>query len=322
MLVRIRLGVFVACLLSLALSAPVGAQDTGGRREPSQPSGSGQPSRPKEQAKPRPPDKPDKPDEPHSPPPPPSAQPRPMAQPGRPSTKGGQLVFVGGYFYDPFFGAYPWWTRPVYPYPYFPVYDLRARVRVMAKPNDAAVYVDGFYAGISDDFDNAFQSLPLSPGGHEITLYLEGYRTVRWRLYLRPGSTLKLLETLEPLPAGVRSEPPFLAAPVPPPPPGTFVPPRTKSRDQPRPPSTSATPLQQAVGYGSFALRVQPADAAVLIDGERWVSSDKGQFILQVSVGPHRVEITKPGYRRFSTEIQMREGEETPLNVSLSLEQR
>ena len=25
-------------------------------------------------------------------------------------------VFVGGYFYDPFFGPYPWWHRTAYPY--------------------------------------------------------------------------------------------------------------------------------------------------------------------------------------------------------------
>jgi hypothetical protein len=25
-------------------------------------------------------------------------------------------VFIGGYFYDPFFGPYPWWTRSLYPH--------------------------------------------------------------------------------------------------------------------------------------------------------------------------------------------------------------
>src|ERR1700736_7068656 len=40
--------------------------------------------------------------------------------------RGGRLhgpVFIGGYFYDPFFGPYPWWGPGAYPYPYFPVYD-------------------------------------------------------------------------------------------------------------------------------------------------------------------------------------------------------
>jgi hypothetical protein len=34
--------------------------------------------------------------------------------------------------------------------------------------------VDGFYAGIVDDFNGVFQSLPLTPGGHTVVLYVEG----------------------------------------------------------------------------------------------------------------------------------------------------
>jgi uncharacterized membrane protein len=62
---------------------------------------------------------------------------------------------------------------------------------------------------------------------------------------------------------------------------------------------------------------VQPADAEVTIDGERWMSSDGGRFEIQLGAGRHRVEVTKPGYQRFSTEIQVQDGESVPLNVSL-----
>ena len=86
----------------------------------------------------------------------------------------GHVVFVGGYFYDPHFGPYPWWGPGLYQYPYFPVYGLHANVRVLATPKEAAVYVDGFYAGVVDDFDGVFQSLPLPSGGHDITLYYPG----------------------------------------------------------------------------------------------------------------------------------------------------
>ena len=123
------------------------------------------------------------------------------------------VVFVGGYFYDPFFGPYPWWPRPAYPYPYYPMYDNRAVLRVLATPENAAVYVDGFYAGIVDDFNGFFQGLPLPPGGHDIVLYLEGYRTVHRRMYLAPGSTFKVHEAMERLPVGDVSEPPTLAPP-------------------------------------------------------------------------------------------------------------
>lgn len=144
----------------------------------------------------------------------------PMRPPDR-----GAVVFIGGYFYDPFFGPYPWWGRGAYPYPYYPVYDNRAIARIIATPKDAAVYVDGFYAGTVHDFNDWFQGLPLPPGGHELVIYLDGYRTVRHSLYFAPGSTHKIQATLERLPAGEASEPPTLAPPVPAPPDGTYLPP-------------------------------------------------------------------------------------------------
>jgi len=230
----------------------------------------------------------------------------------------GQFVFIGGYFYDPFFGPYPWWPRTAYPYWYFPIYDHRAEVRLLVKPEDAAVYVDGFYSGIVDDFNGVFQGLPLPPGGHEITLYLEGYRTVRRNLYLRPASTLKLRETMERLPAGETSEPPSVAPPVPPPPEGTFTPPVTPPRA--RPPAPATPP--EAVGFGTLSLRIRPANASVIIDGERWMSSDEGQYTIQIAAGTHHVEVSAPGRDRFSTQIQVREGETVPLDVMLSAEKR
>jgi hypothetical protein len=232
----------------------------------------------------------------------------------------GHTVFVGGYFYDPHFGPYPWWGPGMYPYWYSPVYGVRASVRVIATPKDAAVYVDGFYAGIVDDFDGIFQSLPLPPGGHEITLYAPGHRTVTQRVYLSPDSTLKLRQTLERLPAGAVSEPPPMAPAVPPPPESSFVPFRTPPHGQPAPQPQGAGAAPRAVGYGSVTLRVQPPSADVTIDGDRWTSSEAGHFVIQLAVGSHRIDVVTPGYQRFSTEIQVRDGETTPLNVVLSKE--
>ena len=136
------------------------------------------------------------------------------------------VVFVGGYFYDPFLGPYPWWPLNAYSFAYYPIDDDRSLVRLLVTPKEAAVYVDGFYAGIVDDFDD-LQPLPLPPGAHDIVLYLEGYRTVHQRAYLTPGSTVESHQTMECLPAGYRSEPPSVAPPFPPPPAGSVTPPRT-----------------------------------------------------------------------------------------------
>lgn len=235
-----------------------------------------------------------------------------MAGPRVPIVRG-QVVFIGGYFYDPFFGPYPWWGPAMYSYPYFPVYDQRAEVKVLVTPKTAAVCVDGFYAGIVDDFNGAFQSLPLPPGGHTIAFYLDGYRTARQSFYLRPGSTLKLREALARLAPGETSEPPVVAPPTPPPPQGSTTAPRT-------PPATVATapaPAEHVDSFGTLELTVQPRGATVTIDGVRWVSSDDGRFVVDIPEGRHRIEVFQDGYARFSSEVEIRRGETVPLNVSL-----
>ena len=239
----------------------------------------------------------------------------------------GSVVFIGGYFYDPFFGPYPWWSSAAFPYEYYPpYYDSTSEARLLVTPKQAAVYVDGYYAGIVDDFDGLFQRLPLSPGAHEITLHLNGYRTVHQTLYLTPRSTFKLRYTMERLGPGEAPEPPPSAQPVPPPPPGSSMPPRTPRpglMPPPGPPGgpTAPRPPTQAVGYGSLVIRVQPEDADIIVDGERWSGSEGAdRLVVQLAAGVHRVEIQKAGFRRFLTEVQIRPGETTPLNVSLSSE--
>jgi hypothetical protein len=224
-------------------------------------------------------------------------------------------VFVGGYFYDPVHGPYPWWPRPSYPFRYFPVYDVRASVRLLATPRDAAVYVDGFYAGCVDDFDGLFQRLRLTPGGHEIVLYLAGYRTARHHIYLGPGASVKLRDALEPLPPGETSEPPSLAPPLPPPPGGVFRRPAPRP-GLPEPPR--AAPVTPAAGMGTLDLHVHPAGARVTIDGQEWLSSDARHVVVELSAGAHRVQVSMAGYQAYSTNIEIVDGETLPLNVSLA----
>jgi hypothetical protein len=208
-----------------------------------------------------------------------------MPLPSRPGLSS-HIVFIGGYFYDPFYGPYPWWPRGIYPYPYFPVFDRRAEVRVLVTPKDAAVYVDGFYAGVVDDFDGVFQSLPLPPGGHTFAFFLEGYRTAYQSAYLRPGSMFKLHDALERLPAGERSELPVVAAPVPRPAQGVTSPRGTAPLPVPSAPTTAAPDA-----FGTLELTVQPATATVTIDGVRWLSSEAGRFVVDLPAGTHRLEV-------------------------------
>jgi hypothetical protein len=224
-------------------------------------------------------------------------------------------VFIGGYFYDPFFGPYPWWHRTAYPYWYYPVFDNRAQLHIRVAPEsaeEAAVYVDGFYAGVVDDFNGVFQGLPLTPGGHSVALYLEGYQTIRRNIYLSPGSTFELRETMQQLPPGVIADPPQIAPPLPPPPAGTYRTPVTPPRSLP--PAVSAT---SAAGVGTLDLRVEPADVEVRIDGQPWLSGEQGHFVVQLSVGKHRLELRKTGTFVLATDVEIGDGATNTLELRL-----
>jgi PEGA domain len=124
-------------------------------------------------------------------------------------------IFIGGGFFDPFWGyPYGWYGYPYgygygygYGYPYGAYGYSTSSVKTEIRPKQAEVYVDGYYAGVADDFDGAFHRLHTSPGGHAVTLRLEGYRTVTQNVYVRPGSTFKLKETMERLAPGEVSQP-------------------------------------------------------------------------------------------------------------------
>jgi hypothetical protein len=255
-------------------------------------------------------------------------------------------VFVGAYdpfWFDPWWGYdYQWGPYP-YPYPYrYRNFDPGAAVRLEVKPKEAEVYVDGYYAGIVDDFDGVFQRLRVAPGDHQITLYLDGYRTTTQKIYLEPDKTFRIKYTMERLGANESQEP----RPTPPaPPPGQPYPmppqagapqpgqprpmppfrgPRPMPRVPPPPPDNGPNnppPPNGEAGYGTLSIRVQPGDAEILIDGQVWrgpATGDRdGALRVDVAEGRHSIDIRKAGYIGYVTEVQVVRGETTPLNVSL-----
>jgi PEGA domain len=120
----------------------------------------------------------------------------------------GRVIVVprGGFhaplFYEPYWGPYYRYDYPLY---YgAPVGDVRVEVT----PKQAQVYVDGFFAGVVSDFSGGSKRLHTLPGGHAITLYLDGYRTVTENIYVRPDSTFTMHDTMQRLGAGEASAPP------------------------------------------------------------------------------------------------------------------
>ena len=83
--------------------------------------------------------------------------------------------------------------------------DYQGAARLEVKPRTTEVFVDGYFAGVVDDFDGFSQRLRLEPGEHEVTLFLEGHRPLTRRMLFTAGQTLKVEHEMEPLGAG---EPP------------------------------------------------------------------------------------------------------------------
>ena len=255
-----------------------------------------------------------------------------------PGMRGGTGVRVG-VFWGPSWGwGYPFWSPfgiyPPYPYPYYGRYNASSDVRIQVEPNNAEVYVDGRFAGIVDDFDGLFQRLHVMPGGHQIEVYLDGYRTMTERRYFSPGKGYKIQGRMQRLAPGESSGPkPTPAAPPADlePPPGEMQPPRRMMPGQP--PPSGAPPARpgeirqemaepagaEATNFGQLAIRVQPADAEITIDGERWQGlPGQPRLIVDLPAGVHRVEIRKEGFAPFTKDVTVKPREITALNVSLT----
>ncbi len=112
------------------------------------------------------------------------------------------------------------------------------------------MFVDGYYAGIVDDFDGTFQRLRVTPGQHEIELYLDGYREVRQKVYLPVNDSFKIKYTMERLTAG--EQPEARPQPINPPPapggPPNYPPPGAVGRGPGRMPATASTTTATAAG--------------------------------------------------------------------------
>ena len=246
----------------------------------------------------------------------------------------------------PYYGYYGYYGYPCcggYPYPaYYSYSSLWSSARLEMKPREAQVYVDGYYVGTVNDFDGIFQRLDVPVGQHELEVYLPGYQTWKQQVMFQPGEGYHYKGELQPLPPGAPQDPKpqpnpnaqpnnapqgYGGQPGYPPPTGgepntgmyPYPPPNggEPGRTQPMPPERHPNTAPSA-GFGTLNLRVQPGDAVVQIDGDRWDNPDGGsRLIVQLAAGPHRIEVRKDGYRPYSTTIQVHSGEPQTINVVL-----
>jgi PEGA domain len=114
--------------------------------------------------------------------------------------------------YSGYYGSYGYGLPYDYPYnytyfinhsPYYAPYRYGAPgyiaavpgysyggLRIDGAPPEAQVYVDGYYAGIVNDFDGALQHANLRSGPHRVELRVPGQAPVTFDVNVAPGQTI------------------------------------------------------------------------------------------------------------------------------------
>jgi len=219
------------------------------------------------------------------------------------------------------------WGMP-YGYPYgYSYYNATGyvsslKVQVANKAfKDAEVYVDGARAGTVEDFDGLFQSLHVKPGSREIVLYKEGFRSARQAVYVEPFDEKKLKFTLEPLRDGEPQDPrPTLPPPGVEPDPARAEHPYARYARPPVDPDPEPQQQREAEArIGTLSVRVQPGDAEILVDGERWTASAQPDRLnLKLTAGRHKVEVRKEGFVTYAEDVLIRDQATMTLNILLT----
>ncbi len=193
----------------------------------------------------------------------------------------------------------PWWPRaivvvPPHPPPPRPVprppkippkvgfVDLNIR------PENASLYVDGEYRGIARNFSCSPDCLTLYRGRHTVSLKKEAYKTENVIIHVVPRKIIEMDVKLKLLP---------------------------KERFEPE--NTYELQLEKT---GYLVLQVEPQDASVYIDRNFYgISSQfiESQESIVLRSGVHKVEIVKPGYKTYTTEVEILTEKTKKLHISL-----
>lgn len=227
--------------------------------------------------------------------------------------------YYGAYGYSPFYYSGSYGYAPYY---YRGRYRDSGSLRVIVDPQQTRVYVDGYYAGIADDFDGIFQRLYLPPGRHEISLKLDGYRTHKFRVYVPVDQTLKIHHVMD---RGTGEDTDEVIGE-----PGGYRREDERDRDdrnygrddrrydgrRDRDENDQVEDERDDAEAATLRLDLKPSDASVYVDGE-FRGSGRRVETLRLAPGRHRLEVVRPGYRTVEREIDVRAGENSRVEIEL-----
>ena len=227
----------------------------------------------------------------------------------------GGFGFYSSYYYMPSYYPYGYG----YYGGYYPAYLPNvAYLDLDVSPEDAAVYVDGEYVGIADDYDGFPQYLTVTPGRHQISFKAEGHRAVTRSVRVPRGAVLDLEFTIPrgegSVSIGAQAEPEEIVVPD--------YEPGTPGEDDEdldvEPDQDGDREARSEAGF--IKLSVSPPDASIYLDGRLYGSADLLSRLhgeLRLESGAHQIEVVRPGYRSISRQIQIRPGEHMAIDLDL-----
>lgn len=261
--------------------------------------------------------------------------------------------YYGYYPYSPFYYPAYWWPYygPAYVYPPVvvdpPAYRMTypnepqnsgsgqtAWLNLEIQPGNAAVYIDGQYAGRAADFGRGKKLLPVTPSSHTLRIEANGYQPVEIDLSVNPLQTLDVVQRLRPGSGAASPSGPLPSNRIGPAVGQPYRPPRGATTSEPSssismsrppaPPSTnegsSGASTVEAGQLGRINLNFDEAvgDAAVYIDGRFIGITDPSNPVFMVNdvpSGSHRVVVTRPGYVEFQGNVKVNAGQSGDLKV-------
>ena len=122
---------------------------------------------------------------------------------------------LGAFYYDPFWwGGYPYGYGYGSPWGYGGYYGgggyyrdpqdadgVKGGLKLKISPEEAEVFVDGYYVGVVDDYNGPFQRLPLVAGTHRIEIRAAGFTSLTFDVKIEPRETISYHGELQAAPA-------------------------------------------------------------------------------------------------------------------------
>jgi len=218
--------------------------------------------------------------------------------------------FGGFYGWGPYWGwGAPYWGWGWGPGPYgyapgngmlgYAMMSGMGGLDVDVKPNRAEVWVDGKYVADARDLDGDPSYLWLKQGKHHVVVYKAGFKSFDEDVDVSAGVLRQLKLQL----VKGDSQPPAPSA-------RDARAPEAQVESVPPPPSPAVEPQE------GVALRVEPRDATVYVDG-KYLGIARELGALPLPAGHHRIELARPGYKELSQEFDVEAGRRTDLALSM-----